>query len=298
MKNLVMLFLLIILCYSISAQTNYEKFCSYFQEADTLNQRVLLEKWYGENPKDAELYTCMFNYYFTQSREEFLTITAGEPDYSEDSLLILSKDDKVAGFIGSQIRYDESNFKKAFESIDKGISLFPNRLDMRFGKIYALGEIEDWRNFTDNIKSTIRYSSTNSNKWSWTLNADYDGGKDAFLSALQDYQMTLYNTMDDSLLVFMREISEEVLTYYPQHIESLSNLSITYLLTNDFEMGLKYLSKAEKISPEDYIILYNMAYAYGQLKNVEKAKEYYNKVIEYGDEQAKIQAKNELEKLK
>jgi tetratricopeptide (TPR) repeat protein len=129
-------------------------------------------------------------------------------------------------------------------------------------------------------------------------NEKKETGKDFFLSSLQDYQLQLYNTGNDDLLVNMRKIANEILKYYPNHIESLSNLAITYLLTQQYDNAIKPLLKAEKINPKDYIVLSNLAHAYKLKGDKEKTIEYYEKTIEYGDEQAKQYAKQQLKELK
>ena len=96
----------------------------------------------------------------------------------------------------------------------------------------------------------------------------------------------------------MREIANEILKYYPNHIESLSNLSITYLLTGEYDKGIDALKKAEKINPKDFIILSNIAQGYKLKGDKEKAIEYYQKTIEYGDEQAKEYSKQQIKELK
>ena len=83
-------------------------------------------------------------------------------------------------------------------------------------------KVSDWKNFTSEIIKTIEYSSKNGNNWTWTNNEKYDGGENDFLLDIQTYQLQLYNTGNDDLLENMREIANEVLKYYPNHIESLS----------------------------------------------------------------------------
>ena len=159
-------------------------------------------------------------------------------------------------------------------------------------------QIKDCRSFTNEIIRTIDYSSKNKNQWTWTLNEKRKDGDEFFLGSLQDYQMQLYNTMDDNLLKNMQEIANAVLNYYPIHIESLSNLSISYLVEKKYDKALETLIKAEKLNPKDFIVLNNIAYAYREMNNKEKAIEYYEKVLKYGDPQAKTQAKKEIDKLK
>ncbi|RLD57086.1 MAG: tetratricopeptide repeat protein [Bacteroidetes bacterium] len=298
MKKINIVFLLLIIGTNVFSQNYFENFNKYQVSGDTLKQKELLEKWGKEKSNDPELYTSLFNYYFQKSRNEVLLLASGTLPKGQEYLELKDSANQVAGFISSKIDYEKSNLKLAFESIDKGIKLYPNRLDMRFGKIYVLGQIKDWRNFTDEIIKTIDYSSINNNEWTWTLNEEKKDGKDFFLGSLQDYQMQLYNTMDDELLKNMREIAQAVLKYYPNHIESLSNLSITYLVEKKYEKALVLLKKAEKINPKDFIVLNNIAYCYKEMNNTDLAIKYYEKVIKYGDKRAIEQAKNEIEKLK
>jgi tetratricopeptide (TPR) repeat protein len=169
---------------------------------------------------------------------------------------------------------------------------------MRFGKIYVLGQIADWDKFTSEIIKTVNYSSTNDNKWTWTNNEKQEEGKEFFLTSLQDYQVQLYDTQDNNLLVYMRNIANEILKYYPNNIESLSNLSVTYLLTGEYDKGIEPLLKAEKLNPKDYIVLANIAQGYKLKGDKKKAIEYYEKTAENGDESVKEFAFEQIKDLK
>ncbi|NOU58483.1 tetratricopeptide repeat protein [Marinifilum caeruleilacunae] len=297
MKKSISVIIVSIFALSLHAQDKLSIFSKYIQEGDTLKQKEHLETWSKEEPRNAELQTAYFNYYFNKSRNEIITLNSGNPPKDQKVLVLTDSTDQIAGFIGSQINYDKSNLKKAFESIDKGIQLYPNRLDMRFGKIFALGQIKDWRSFTDEIIKAINHSAINKNNWTWTYNEKQEGGKEMFLGSLQDYQGQLYNTMNDKLLVNMQEISQAVLVHYPNHIESLSNLSIAYLVSKKYDKALVPLLKAEQINPTDFIVLNNIAYAYKESGKSKEAISYYKKVIKYGDQRAKAQAEKEIQHL-
>jgi len=118
------------------------------------------------------------------------------------------------------------------------------------------------------------------------------------LSAVQDYVLQLYNTENDALLDNMKRIAETVLKYYPNHIESLSNLSIVYLLKKEYDKALEPLLKAEKLDNKDYIVLSNIAQAYKLKGDYKKAIEYYEYTLKYGDDAAKKYAKSQIEELK
>ncbi len=279
--------------FSQAFQGDFQK---YFQANDTLKQKEVLMKWESANPKDPELFTSYYNYFYKKSMSEVLTLTTKEPQ--GEKFVITDSLNQTAGYIGSKNIFNESVFRKGINKINEGITLYPDRLDMRFGKIYALGQAEYWQEFTDEIIKAVQYSKVNTNQWTWTNDEKLPDGKKFFLSSLQTYQLDLYNTGDDSLLPYMRVIANEVLKVYPDHVESLSNLAITYFLTEEYDKGLEALLKAEKINPTDDIVLGNMAYGYTMKGNKKKAIEYYGKVAKHGNSDSKEWAKQQIEEMK
>ncbi len=193
--------------------------------------------------------------------------------------------------------YNSKILEKGFDRIDKGIELYPDRLDMRFGKIHVIGLTEDWDGFTKEIIKAIRHSANNKNDWTWTNNEKKPEGQEFFLSGIQGYQMTLYNTGDDDLLQNMRTIAEETLKLHPDHVASLSNLSLTYLLTGDHDKGIEALLRAEKIDPTDAIVLSNIAQGYRLKGDKERAIDYYKKTIPHADEDLKAFAEQQIKEL-
>lgn len=169
---------------------------------------------------------------------------------------------------------------------------------MRFGKIYTPGQIEDWEGFTDEIVKTIQYSKKNNNEWTWTFNEKRENGKEFFLTSIQDYQLELYKTENDDLLINMRTIAEEILKIYPDHIESLSNISITYLLTDEYDKAIEALLKAEKIDPNDGVVLSNIAHGYKLKGDIDSSIKYYEKMLKLEDHRAVEFAKQQIEALK
>lgn len=296
MKSSIPAFLLFVLTHFGFAQDFKAEFDRYCEEGDTVKQKEVLSRWEKADPKNAELFTSYFNYYFQRSRQEFVSMTTEQPE--GESLSLKDSTGHIAGYLGSEIHYNEERLQKGLDKIDQGITMYPDRLDMRFGKIYSLGQVGDWERFTEEIIKAIRYSATNKNDWTWANNEPKPHGKEFFLSALQTYQLNLYNTGDDNLLVNMRQIANEILKIHPSHIESLSNVSITYLLTGEYDNALEALLRAEKIDGKDPIVLSNIAQGYKLKGDKKKAIEYYQKTIKYGDERAAEYAKQQIEQLK
>ncbi|HEX6333516.1 MAG TPA: tetratricopeptide repeat protein, partial [Flavisolibacter sp.] len=135
------------------------------------------------------------------------------------------------------------------------------------------------------------------NAWLWKDGKLLEDPEAFFLSSLQGYCITIYNTEDDDLLPLMRQISEGVVKYYPDHVESLSNIALTYLVTGNYDKALAYLLKAEKVAPKDVIVLNNIAEAYKRKGDKAHAKAYYEKIIKYGDDADKEDARERMNGL-
>ncbi|MNY27573.1 Tetratricopeptide repeat protein [compost metagenome] len=169
---------------------------------------------------------------------------------------------------------------------------------MRFGKTYVLGLTENYRAFTEEIIKTVEYSGQINNQWKWSESKPLNDAKNFMLGSVQDYVFQLYEVKDDNIIPYIGSIAESVLKLYPDHVESLSNLSITYLVKKEYDNALIPLLKAEKLSPKDYIVLSNIAWCYYQKKDKLNAIKYYELVLKYGDEGAMNFANEKLVELK
>lgn len=298
-QTLILIFSLTLIFNQATGQTLKQQFNELVSKKDTVGQKELLEKWEKTNNNDPELFVAYFNYYVIKSKNEIITL--GQNPKGKDVLQIMDQDTtkkEPVGFIYGDTYYNPDLLSKGFEWINKGIEKHPNRLDMRFGKIYMFGQIEDYENFTKEIIKTIDYSAKNKNKWTWADDKPLDDPKDFMLSSIQNYQLQLYNTENDDLLHNMKRIAETVLKYYPDHIESLSNLSIVYMLQKQYDKALEPLLKAEKLNLKDYIVLSNIAQAYKLKGDTKNAIKYYELTMKHGDEQAKKYAQGQIDELK
>lgn len=294
-----LLFGLTLLFNQVSGQTFKQQFNDLVSKKDTVGQQKLLEKWEKADNNDPELFVAYFNYFVIKSKNEIITL--GQNPKGKDVLQIMDQDTtkkEPVGFIYGDTYYNPDLLSKGFDWINKGIKKHPNRLDMRFGKIYMFGQIEDYENFTKEIIKTIDYSAINKNKWTWADSKPLDDPKEFMLSSIQNYQVQLYNTENDDLLDNMKRIAETVLKYYPDHIESLSNLSIVFMLQKQYDKALEPLLKAEKLNPKDYIVISNIAQAYKLKGDTKNAIKYYELTIKHGDEQAEKYAQGQIDELK
>lgn len=285
----------------VFGQNDLQQFKLLSENKDTLGQRILLENWEKRSLNDPELYVAYFNYFVEKSRSEVLVI--GQ-DLKQNAYMVLeiesqdsSKQDRVE-YMYRQVSFQEFYTQKAIEWIDKGIDRFPNRLDMRFGKIYFLGLLENYEAFTEQIIQTVDYSAINQNQWLWSENCVLEQPKEMMLGSIQDYQNDLYATSQDTLLYNMQKIAEAVLKVYPDHIESLSNIGAVYFLLGQYEKALTPLLTAYQLNPKDLVVINNIAEIYNELGLNIKAEAYYRLMMKYGDKQDKKYAKEKIKELK
>jgi tetratricopeptide (TPR) repeat protein len=285
----------------VFGQNDLQQFKLLSENKDTLGQRILLENWEKRSLNDPELYVAYFNYFVEKSRSEVLVI--GQ-DLKQNAFIVLeiesqdsSKQDRVE-YMYRQVSFQEFYTQKAIEWIDKGIDRFPNRLDMRFGKIYFLGLLENYEAFTEQIIQTVDYSAINQNQWLWSENCVLEQPKEMMLGSIQDYQNDLYATSQDTLLYNMQKIAEAVLKVYPDHIESLSNIGAVYFLLGQYEKALTPLLTAYQLNPKDLVVINNIAEIYNELGLNIKAEAYYRLMMKYGDKQDKKYAKAKIKQLK
>ncbi len=279
-----------------TGQSFLQQFYDLASKNDTIGELALLKKWEATNKNDPDLYVGWFNFYFQRSMKEVVRVdtdTSRQEGFKVNDPITK----KRVGSIYGDIYYDPEIIQKSIQYIDIGIDKFPTRLDMRFGKVYACGKIFDYKNFTNEIVKAIDYSNIIKNKWTWKENKPLEDPKNYMLGTIQSYQVQLYNTSNDSLLNYMAAIAKTILKYYPDHIESLSNLSVVYLVNKDYTKAIETLKKAENLSPSDYIVLGNLAHAYKLAGDKTNAIKYYELVIKYGDQGTKDFAKKQIQDL-
>src|SRR5690349_14693767 len=166
-------FLVVLIAGQSFAQGFKADFNKVLKEKDTAAQRQLLYNWQQAHPNDAELYVAYFNYYFFAGRKEVVQLTTT----ADKSAMFEVKDSagaETVGYMGSRFEFDQASLTKAFKSIDSGISIWPTRLDMRFGKIYDFGQLENYEAFTSEIVNTIEVANELKNNWTWTNNKKLD----------------------------------------------------------------------------------------------------------------------------
>lgn len=255
----------------------------------------ILENWKVAKNNDVEYYIAAFNFYFKQSQEELIQLTSTAPKTDQEALVISDSLDNQAGFMYSQINRNDSLFALSQSIIEEGILLFPDRLDLRFGKIHTLGKMEQYDEFTEVILATIAHSKKIKHQWLWSENEIIEAAENFFIDAIQDYQNTLFQIESDDNL---KKITHEMYALFPNNLFVISSYGVTFLIEGKNKEALALYLKAEKINPNDTIVLSNLGLIYERLDDPKKAVAYYKKILQIGDDKAKIFAQNKINQLK
>lgn len=143
--------------------------------------------------------------------------------------------------------------QQAFDYINQGIVIYPGRLDLRFGKIYMCQMLENYDCMREEIVKVLDDAALEGHEWKWLKN---DSKDNAFmLGVIQNYQKVFWEAERDD---DMKAVAEVILRDYPDHVESLNVMAVSYMLKEDWKNAEPYLVNAQKLAPDDEIVKKNM----------------------------------------
>ena len=169
---------------------------------------------------------------------------------------------------------------------------------MRFGKVYVYNLIKDYKASSEEIIGIVNHSRDINNNWLWANNEKLADAEQAMLSTIQDYIIE-YTYSDDSLIYdYIENVSNAILSIYPEHIVSMSNLGIVYSQKKEFEKSLEVLLKAHNLDPNDLVVISNIAKTYEDINDLPNALKYYKLLKKIGTKDAKAFAAQKIKSLK
>ena len=274
MKKRIILLIICGICYiDANAQSFRDDFFVALQRKDMKKMEEILKAWDLSNANDPELYVAFFNFYTVRSKD------AG----------VLSKNG-----------YDTNYSKQALEFISEGIERFPSRLDMRIAKVYMLGELNKYKEYVEEIIILISFSDKIKNQWKQEDFMSVNYPEDIFFGIVADGQEFLFLKEDPSLFKDIIRISDEMLKYYPKHVQSRIAISTVYVALKEYDKALETLLKAVEFDPSDTILLFNIAYLYEIKEDKTNAGKYYELTIKHCTDKAeelKVAAQTRMKAL-
>jgi len=276
------------------AQDYNAQFLTAFEGGNDSIQRVVLDAWKLATPQDAEYFVAEFNYHVNLAYNEVMGILPDPPQ--GEAFAITDSTGEVVGYMGSYLSWDSVHTELALQTIRDGLAAHPNRLDMHFGYIHFLGQAKRWEDFAAGIEAVLAQDATNAHGWMWSDNEPFN--EPNFPGFFQAYQVTLFNEQDPALFPYNIRISNAVLKYYPEDIPSISNLGVIAYYQEDLEGATVHFQRAVDLEPSDMIVVFNLAYMYETLGDVEKAIATYELALASEDPEARDLAKAIIEELR
>ena len=257
-----------------------------------------LQKWERDYPDDIDMLLGKYAYYYTKGRSEKLEIKDGSRYLGNAPILTLkdSLQNDVNYFTVSS--FDDELFGKATQALDKAIELNQNRLDFRIYKISALLDYE--KDSPDmalaNLKALIDYDGHSHPTWEYP---GFVSDKDLFPDVMQDCCFAFYKIGTPTSYEAFKELSEKMLSYYPDASQYMTNIGSYYLVyKKDSKNALKMYNKVLKKHPDDYATIKNCVLLARNDKNVKLEKKYLPMLIQVTpDETEKASAQARLSAL-
>lgn len=152
-----------------------------------------------------------------------------------------------------QSMIDSRSFSNVITTADKAIKTYPDRLDLRFGKIFVCKFFKDTNCMAEELINITKHSAQNLNHWQWLNEETKD--QNFMLENIIAYEHDLFTLQADTEL---EATAHTVLQYYPDNFQNLNMLGVLYILRNDLSTGEIYLKKAQALAPDDQHIKNNL----------------------------------------
>ena len=256
MKRIASFFLITLCIASVCAQSYSDAFDEAFRRDDIAGQRQALELWQQEAPNDVNLFIARYNYYANRA--------------------ITSDAD------GHTLATNQSLADSGLLAIEEGITLFPDRLDLRFGKLYFLGELGRWDAFAKESDRTLDYSVQIGHRWAYP-NVPDDMIEELLVEGMVDYMVemfvriadTAHLTAVDSLMAMrIQRMAKRIVQLFPGDFPSTYMLALSHLMLNENDKAYKYLRRAENINSTSVPLLKSLVKVCRALGKAVQASEY------------------------
>lgn len=267
MKKLILAAATALFCIGLNAQSTdsykerYQRLSRILGPAG-LGIETVLEEWKAENPDDRDLLKAGFNYYYTKCRKDKVSEMRGRTKYLGKKPVFELKDStgtKVPYFTDYDIT--DSLFNIAIENVDKAIKLYPDEIDLRFGKIGALivRDKENPEAAKQEILSLLEYDAKTKPAWK---DCDTLIAKGEFEEQIQGCLFEIYRIGSSQAYEIFNTVAQKASKLFPTNCLFINDIGSYWLVAkNNPKKAIKYYEKALKINPEDQGAKANIAVA-------------------------------------
>ncbi len=268
-------------------------------------------RWFAEReaaaPTDARLWIDRFNHLFNRSRQSLLVLRGTDdterlPDESDQVLLLKDSTGRQAGTLSERIVYDEALLRRAFDAIDRGIALHPDRLDMRLGRAAACRYAERWLPMTETLLALIDRAEQNGGGW---LSPEGEPKRVAPAELVADYLQDYVNELFDRAVPEPRNEAAEALerlllretAYCPASSVACNNRAAWLYGSGEPDAALEWFIRASEADPDDPMIRFNIGCLYAARGDRANARRWWTALLDTQDAGFREAAAEALERL-
>ena len=261
-----------------------------------LGVETILNAWEKVDSTNLNMILGRFRYYLAKGQSTEI-VTKHEKKYlGMDPLLKLKDSLSRDVYYYQEISYDDELFGQAVKQVDKAISLYPNRLDLRTLKantylIYEKGSPELTLAY---LKSLASEGASRKVEWDYE-NEKQD--KEFFKDAMQQYCYSLFVLGTPSARVAFYDLSLHLNKLFPDKVDYLNNVGSYYLVSENYKSALKTYSKVLKKWPEDLTAIQNCVVASRMMKDPKLEVKYLQMMVKFAPEKEALTAKARIDVL-
>lgn len=299
-KRVILLLLAVVSGLSVSAQTSADFERRYNQLVasvgyDGVGVETMLNNWEKVDSLNATLLNGRFLYCFLKSQSSEVVALDKKKYLGNEPVLVLKDTAGVDVYYHQVNSFDDELFGKAIKALDKGISIYPERLDFRFMKANAYMAYE--KESPDMALADLLGLVEEARMRPWTYNGEKVEAE-FIADAMLEYCYTFYTIATPASYDAFRALSEKMTVYWPEKLDFMNNLgSYELVVNNDCKAALKIYSKVLKKEPGNHTAILNSISACRKMNNVKKEKKYLQMLIEFGAEKDKLMAQGRLQAL-
>ncbi|MDE6853792.1 MAG: hypothetical protein K2J38_01920, partial [Muribaculaceae bacterium] len=276
MKNL-LVFAFSAIALSLAADTFNTSFNECLSEGRLQAADSILRQWNSSAPDDPELFPARFNLSLNRARTEMLMLS-DEAVPSGEQFELTDSTGAVAGYLRSEIVWEDSLVDRAFEEIDRGLAVCPDRVDFWLGKASAAVMTGRWSIATGTLDGLLERDRENRGRWLGVGNK-VDAAADTLLKeALYDRMADICRTESPEVIESALPLVDKAARRFPDDNRILNLAGVMNIGTGHSEAAMNYFMEAMRVTPDDAMPLMNIAYICYEQGDTAKALEIYRNI--------------------
>lgn len=280
---------------ALAAEQDYAARFKELQEKKTDAQiEPLLNEWREKRPNDPDAWITSANYYFNQRQ----TIISTKKPQKGDFALTDKKTGKQAGSISFEA--DKGAINRAVELLKEATTKFPDRLDIWCGLAFIQQENGDFDSELSTLKNMVAYAHDHSTQLQWLKGEKLSEPPDQFVAEkLHSYGLYYEkkeNPEGDQRFFKIAMLATE---RFPNLPYGFNDVAMFYSIDGDQAKAREWLEKANRVAPNDTLVLMNLGRICSKLGDNQAARKWYEEVVKVEpDGEYAEPAKDALGKLK